>query len=171
MLKIFSNSSKERTPADKDSQSNENDMAQMLTNQTKSLTNEIYQNKLQAIAMKIRQASDRDATFAITVTEVREALEASRVLIYQFKSSTMGEIVAESVQSGFTPAIRQQLPADVFGPQQANDYQFQRFVTLSNSDRLTPYQQQLLAQFQIQASIAVPIYLNTTSDNASGKVW
>jgi methyl-accepting chemotaxis protein PixJ len=171
MLKIFSNSSKEQPPLEKESQSNRNAMAQMLTHQTTSLTNEIYQNKLQAIATKIRQASSERDAIAIGVMEVREALEASRVLIYQFKSSTMGEIVAESVQSGFTPAIKQQLPADVFGPQQASDYQFQRFVTLGNSDRLTPYQQQLFAQFQIQASIAFPILLNATSDNASHKVW
>jgi methyl-accepting chemotaxis protein PixJ len=119
-----------------------------------------------SIGQQIRQAEDLDSLFNVTVNEVRQVLEAERVLIYRFDGDNPRRIMAESVVRGFTPALREIMPVVSFGFDSLSDYA-QRSVALFDSVAtagLTPYQLQLWERFQIQASLSLAINLN-------GKAW
>ena len=139
-----------------------------------SQSNGKSRKKIQAIAKKIRQASDLDTAVATAVNEVKNVLGANRVLVYQLTESTMGKVIAESMENGFTPTLGTTLPLVAFGGGKAAEYHSQGFLTIGNRAR-TPYQQQLLEKFQIQSSLALPILVNSDSiENntyALDKVW
>jgi methyl-accepting chemotaxis protein PixJ len=112
-----------------------------------------------ATAREIRLAADADALFGTTVTEVRQYLKADRVLIYGFQSEAKGLVLAESMMNGYTPTLGETLPPIAFGADNLLDYQQQPAVCLNNIDQqaLRPYHRQLLEQFQIKASLSLPI--------------
>ena len=121
---------------------------------------------LLTIANRIHQAENVDALFQITVTEVRQHLEAERVLLYRFQTDDQGIVVAESMVEGYTPSLEELLPAIMFGAEKSLDYQKQPYVALYDvaHSSLSAYQSQLLERFQVQASLSLPVLLE-------GKVW
>ena len=121
---------------------------------------------LLTIANRIHQAENVDALFQITVTEVRQHLEADRVLLYRFQTEDQGAVVAESMVDGYTPSLGELLPAIVFGAEKSLGYQKQPYVALYDvaHSSLSAYQRQLLERFQVQASLSLPVLLE-------GKVW
>jgi len=86
-------------------------------------------------------------------------------LIYRFRDKDQGIVLAESIEGGYTPSLGKALPARIFevgdGP-----YQQQQMVALEDIYQvsLSPYQLQLLEQFQVKASLSLPITLE-------GQVW
>jgi methyl-accepting chemotaxis protein PixJ len=100
-----------------------------------------------------------------TTKIVREILDCDRVLIYKFITEETGEILAESRTTGWTPANGETLPATTFGYDSTEDYLREEVVIVNTTDEgLTPYQLQLLANFQIQTSLSIPIINH-------GEVW
>ncbi len=134
-------------------------------------------DRLWKVIKKIRQATDQQNFFDNLVNIIRQELKAERVLIYQFATESNGTAIAEAVSSGWTPALGEKLACNCFGGQTVVDFQAQGFVSIDNrhSVKLTPYQKQLLEQFQIQASLAVPIFLDSLATENDGyelnKVW
>jgi methyl-accepting chemotaxis protein PixJ len=120
------------------------------------------------IAVELRQASTQSDLFDRAVREIRNVLGGDRVLIYQFNESDResGTVIAESIRRGWTPSVGEILPATYFGRDRAQDYATEEIVARSNTTSvdLTPYQQQLLERFQVQAFAATPIVLE-------GRVW
>ncbi len=104
--------------------------------------------------------------YKIVVNTNRDALGTERVLIYQFEKETSGTVVAESVERGFTPTMRDGIPMVVFGYEQATDYEQQFVIRYDdiNTVQLTPDQYKLWQQFQIQASLNFTLYVD-------GKIW
>ncbi len=86
-------------------------------------------------------------------------------MIYRFRDKDQGIVLAESIEGGYTPSLGKALPARIFevgdGP-----YQQQQMVALEDIYQvsLSPYQLQLLEQFQVKASLSLPITLE-------GQVW
>ncbi|MBD2775893.1 GAF domain-containing protein [Iningainema tapete] len=123
------------------------------------------QQQIMAIARQMQQASGLDDLFKIAVTTIRSILAVDRVLIYKFDGDASG-VVKESVERGYTPAIRDGMPMVVFGYYQIPDYEQQsviRFDDVETAD-LSPDQHKLWQQFQIKASLNFPLQLE-------GKVW
>jgi len=58
---------------------------------------------------KIRRSLDINIIFRTTVEEVRQLLKAERVVIYRFHPDWSGEFVVESVASGWTSLMQEQL--------------------------------------------------------------
>ena len=117
---------------------------------------------LLAVAQRMRRASTIetvDTLLETTVAEVREHFQVDRVLIYQFKTETEGVVRAESMVAGYTPCVGESLPALTFGANSQIEYQQQQVVTLSHLYQgvTSPYQLQLLKQFQVKASLSLPI--------------
>jgi methyl-accepting chemotaxis protein PixJ len=54
----------------------------------------IRRQQLQDIATYIRQTSDIDTLFKVTVAQIREKLTCDRALIYQFTSFDSGNVLA-----------------------------------------------------------------------------
>ena len=129
------------------------------------------------IIKQIRQAKNFEAFLVKTVSVIRQNLKADRVLIYQFEDQNEGRVIAESIIEGWTPTQDEIIPCSSFGGQKILDYQSKGFLAIQDvkQSRLTPYQKQLLEKFQVQASLSIPITLNSFSlenDNyASNKVW
>ncbi len=134
-------------------------------------------DRLWKVIKQLRQSSKRHNFSHNLVKIVQHELKADRVLIYRFTEEDKGEVVAEALTSGWTPAEKEILPCNCFGVTKAADFQTQGFVAVENLDqiKLTPYQKQLFEKFQVQASLALPILLDSLADENSAyelnKVW
>ncbi|KAM3102369.1 GAF domain-containing protein [Phormidesmis sp. 146-12] len=117
--------------------------------------------ELFTIANQMRQTETVETLFETTVTEVHRALQADRVLIYRFQGEHQGVVVAEAMMVGYTPSLKVTLPAIAFGVKHPSDYQQQSFVALDEvvQEAVTPYQLQLLQQFQVKSSLSLPIWV------------
>jgi methyl-accepting chemotaxis protein PixJ len=118
--------------------------------------------QVSAIASVIRKAPDLDSLLKVTVTEVREKCQSDRALIYRFDADSKGVVVAESLKRGWTPALHESLPTIAFGLDEPQEYLIQQVVAMSDIDNanITPYQRQLLEQFQVKASLNLPIMVD-----------
>ncbi|MGJ5673103.1 MAG: GAF domain-containing protein [Nostochopsis sp.] len=113
------------------------------------------------IAKQMRQTETIDTLFATVVTQVQQYLQVERVLLYRIKSQNQGVVLAESIVNGYTPTLKESLPIIAFGANQPDDYQQQPFIAIDDTANtaLTSYQCQLLNQFQVQASLSLPIFV------------
>ncbi len=117
---------------------------------------------LLGVANRMRRTSNFenvDALLEIAVTEVREHLKADRVLIYRFQNELQGVVLAESLVTGYTPALGELLPIMAFGAENQSDYYQQHAIALDHLYQGTssPYQLQLFKRFQVKASLSLPI--------------
>jgi methyl-accepting chemotaxis protein PixJ len=130
--------------------------------------------RIYQIATKIRQATSPMAAFTSAVADIKALLNADRVLIYQLTGTGTGRSIAEAVQVGLTPTLNIEIPQVGFGFEQFTDDRSQRTISLINSET-SPYQKQILDQYQVQATIAVPILINgysaATDSYSLGRVW
>ncbi len=130
--------------------------------------------KIQQIATKIRQAPNSTSAFDRAVTEIKLLLNVDRVLVYELTGTTTGKVIAEAVQTGFTPTIGEEIPQIGFGFEQLQDDKSHRAISLINS-QITPYQKQILDKYQVQATLAIPILINgysaTTDTYSLDRVW
>ncbi|MGB3208589.1 MAG: GAF domain-containing protein, partial [Crinalium sp.] len=119
--------------------------------------------QVKAIASQLQSCSSLEQLLNVTVAQVREILQCDRTLIYRFSAAgEKGTVVAESLQRGWTPALNENLPTLTFGLDQPEEYlQGEVVVTDINHATITPYQRQLLEKFQVQASVTVPIVVNS----------
>ncbi len=72
-----------------------------------------HEKALSRIYNKIRRSLDIPTAFSTTTQEVRQILEADRVVVYRFNSDWSGTFVAESVVSGWQSALNQGFAADL----------------------------------------------------------
>lgn len=138
-------------------------------------------DRISKISEKIRQGKDLNEFLANITREIKQELGADRVLIYRFDRESKGEsgqVINESLITGWTPARDEILPCICFGRRTVNEYQSQGIIAINdiNNQRLTPYQKQLLEKFQVQASLTVPIMVNAIyssedSSYALNQVW
>ncbi|HEY9875897.1 MAG TPA: diguanylate cyclase, partial [Candidatus Obscuribacterales bacterium] len=97
--------------------------------------------------------------FNTTVTEVREFLEADRVIIYQFQADWSGIVVAESLNSDCIPLLNKIIQDHCFAEKYVDFYQqgrIQSTADIYNAD-LTQCHIDILASLQIRANLVVPI--------------
>ena len=131
-------------------------------------------DRIHHIATKIRQATSPMAAFISAVADIKALLNADRVLIYQLTGAGMGRSIAEAVQSGLTPTLNIEIPQVGFGFEQLTDDRTQRVMALINSET-SPYQKQILDQYQVQSTVTVPILINgysaATDSYSLGRVW
>jgi methyl-accepting chemotaxis protein PixJ len=114
-----------------------------------------------SIANRMAQATDVENLYQIAVTEIRKRFQVERAVIYRFQSETKGTVIAESLSSGYSPMLGESVPAIAFGKTHAKDYKQQPSVAITNATEtsITPYQMQLFSQFQVQASLSLPIFM------------
>lgn len=117
--------------------------------------------RLLAIVDLMHQAPDVETLLRITVEQVRQHLQADRVLLYRFQDEERGIVLAEAMGGDYTPTLGETLVARVFGAENRQAYQHQQLVVLEDIHQmdLSPYQIQLLELFQVTASISLPIVI------------
>jgi PAS domain S-box-containing protein len=117
---------------------------------------------LRGITQRIRQSLDLKTIFNTACLEVRQLLQADRVGIFKFYPDSNfddGEFVAESVVDGFTSTIEVRVHDHCFGENYAAKYAqglVQVVPDIYNAG-LTECHRDVLAQFQIQANLVIPL--------------
>lgn len=115
---------------------------------------------LDAIAQRIRQSLDLNEILNTAVTEIRQILHADRVVLYEMHADGSGTVIVESVGSAWIPMLGHRLHDPCLMLEQCITPYLQGHVStisdLHNSGLAECYIN-LLAQFQVQANLVVPI--------------
>jgi PAS domain S-box-containing protein len=117
---------------------------------------------LAAITLRIRQSLDIQKILSTTVEEVRQFLQADRVVIYQFKAGWNGAVTVESVDANWLSTLGAKIPDSCFEQEYWQYYQQGRTKAIEHVAEadLTPCHKIMLAEIQVQANLVVPILKN-----------
>jgi two-component system, sensor histidine kinase and response regulator len=121
------------------------------------------QRTLLDVVSKIRESLDLHSIFQSTATEIRQLLNADRVVVYRFlpdSNHCLGEIVSEDVLPQFSSALAARVQDPCFGSQQ----QAQKYIDGHVSQltdvwalQLDPCYAQILGRFEVRANLVVPL--------------
>jgi|GEM_PF-2763788 len=111
------------------------------------------------IQARIRQSLNLMEILNTTVAEVRQFLQTDRVIIYRFDAEWNGVVVVESISEGWLPILGITLTESCFAKTYVEQYRQGRVKATENiyQARLSRCHLDLLVQFQVQASLIVPI--------------
>lgn len=106
----------------------------------------------------MRQSMGEVALLNTTVTELRYALQADRVMFYRCNDDWSGTIIAESVGANYRQFMGQTIH-DLFREGAIERYQDEQVQVIPDVSRLglTRAHKEMLAKFQIKASVIAPI--------------
>lgn len=115
-----------------------------------------------SVAQQIYQATQLTEALQIAVAQTREALHVDRAMVYQFKTSTQGVVIAEAIASSWTPTMGESIAALLFGAEQSSAYQYRQPISIHDvaQRHLSPHWMQLLEKFQVKASLAFPLFVD-----------
>lgn len=127
-----------------------------------SLLTDQQQQALLKVVYRIRESLDIQQILDTTAAEIRQMLDADRVGIFRFQpysNSRIGAFVAESVVTGYASAIATPVEDNCFGEEYADKYEQGRIQAVSNiyEAGLSQCHIDVLAQFQVQANLIVPL--------------
>ncbi|KST69558.1 hybrid sensor histidine kinase/response regulator [Mastigocoleus testarum] len=112
------------------------------------------------IAQQVRQSLNLKEILETTVNQVRLFLNCDRVVIFQFTLPDWnGRVLTESVGSGWLAILGKEIYDPCFATNWVEKYKRGRVQKVENihDGKLTPCHVDLLAQFQVQANLVVPI--------------
>ncbi|MGC9526410.1 MAG: PAS domain S-box protein [Limnospira sp.] len=117
---------------------------------------------LATLTRRIRESLDLESILNTTVTEVKNLLDADRVLVYRIESDLTGAAVAEAVDPEGHRMLDEAFPEMMFPPDCYDCYTRGQTYTLCNVDNVdgevvTPCMKAFLERVEIKAQIAVPI--------------
>ncbi|HEY9617362.1 MAG TPA: PAS domain S-box protein [Microcoleaceae cyanobacterium] len=114
---------------------------------------------MSTIAHRIRQSLNLEDILNTTVCEVRQLLQADRVVIFQIEANQHGVITAESVEVGGRSALGWRVQDDWFKQLQTNYYCQGKNLVCSDVSQLEPRLPctQNSKQWSIKALLGVPI--------------
>ncbi|MGG6263496.1 MULTISPECIES: GAF domain-containing protein [unclassified Leptolyngbya] len=121
---------------------------------------------LAAITLRIRRSLHIREILETTVAEVRQFLQADRVVIYRFDEEWNGVVEVESVQAGWISALGEHIEDTCFKEGSWRRYQQGETTAIDDVEitPLTPCHQRLLRQFQVKANLVVPILQNQDNE-------
>ncbi|NEO54236.1 MAG: GAF domain-containing protein [Okeania sp. SIO3B5] len=114
---------------------------------------------LNEIGIKIRNSQRSEDIFDTIVEEARSALQADRVILYQFDADWIGTVVAESVDKAWPQAFGKKISEPCFKKNYLKSYLRGRVSTIENIDEagLGECHVGLLEPFAVKANIVAPI--------------
>ena len=132
-------------------------------------------DRLWKVTKQIRQSKSLNDFLNNTASVIQSEFKADRVIIFRFEDDTNGQVITEAKALGWTPTLEQTMPVSCFGQRSAADYQTKGYVAIEDiaNFKSTPYQKQLLEEFQVKASLAIPILLDPIfpEANALTNIW
>lgn len=111
------------------------------------------------ISQQLDKAQDVASLQNTLVQAISDIFTGDRVLLYQFSSASQGTVVAEATGLHWTPMLQTSQPALCFGAELRSQYSQPVEVTSGDSAERIPYQAQLFTQYQIQHSLAIPVFV------------
>ncbi len=111
------------------------------------------------VTLRIRQSLNLEDILKTAVREIRKAIHTDRVVIYRFDSDWKGTVVAESVASGWTKALDEQIDDPCFRERHVKQYEEGRVRAIDNIYQagLTDCYIKTLERFEVQANLVAPI--------------
>jgi len=111
------------------------------------------------IAGQIRQSLDLTTILNTTVEEVRQLFDTDRVLIFQFNPDWSGTVIAESVGAEWRAVLSEKITDPCLATTYVKQYQQGRESAIADihSNDIDPCHVEMLAGFQVQANLVVPI--------------
>jgi len=111
------------------------------------------------ISQRIRQSLDLHETLNTTVSEVRQLLQADRVLTYRISPTGVGCITNESVAPDYLPLLDQPLPEDIIPLEYCELYRQGRVRAIDDieQDELTPCLVDTMRKLGVRSKLIVPI--------------
>jgi PAS domain S-box-containing protein len=111
------------------------------------------------IAQQIRQSLDLPTILSTTVEEVRQLFDTDRVLIFRFNPDWSGTVIAESVGADWSSVLSTTMIDPCLVTTFVRQYQQGRVTAIANihAAELNPCHVEMLAEFQVQANLVVPI--------------
>jgi PAS domain S-box-containing protein len=116
---------------------------------------------LSLVTLKIRQSLQLEEILQTTVTQVRNLLQADRVLIYRLWSDGTGSGVTEAVVPGWSTVLGQTFEPEVFPEESRKLYASGRVRAIEDVEKadISPCLVEFLQQFEVKAKLVVPILL------------
>ncbi|MEB3230913.1 MAG: PAS domain S-box protein, partial [Leptolyngbyaceae bacterium] len=126
------------------------------------------ENLLRQMSDRIRQSLDLATIFDTACNEVRQALEADRVAIFQFYPDANyndGEFIAESMAGDYPSVVETRVHDHCFGENFAKLYAQGRYYAVADieSGELTDCHEDILQQFQVRANLVMPLVLGESN--------
>ncbi len=125
-----------------------------------ALKNQLAKERLMgAIAQRIHHSLNLDTILNTTVAEVRQFLQAERVVIYRFEADWSGVIVVESVAPNWISLLGKSIRDRCFAERYALSYKqgrFQAIADIYDAD-IAECRIEVLVPLQIRANLVVPI--------------
>jgi len=113
-----------------------------------------------SLTFRARQTTNSDLLFQIAVAGARDILSCDRVIIYRFNDDQTGTVVAESVANGYSKALKENISDRCFQSNYLAKDQIGKIRAINDIHQepsLTDCYIRLLEQYQVKASLVVPI--------------
>ncbi|MGK7924901.1 MAG: diguanylate cyclase [Spirulina sp.] len=111
------------------------------------------------ISQRIRQSLKLEDILTTTANEVRSFLATDRVILYEIKADGGGRVAVESVGSGWTKILGEDIYDPCFRDKYIQAYRQGRTSSIDDiyTAKIQPCHAELLQQFQVRANLVVPI--------------
>ena len=137
--------------------------ARNITKEKQAITKQIrqarYRNLLRSVALKIRESLNIPQILQTTVTEIKTILNADRVVILQFLTNGMAEVIVEAVTHDFSSMLYQIIDRQYYNEILLYPYQdnsFYAWEDVKNAEINERYQQ-FFQDYKIRADLVIPI--------------
>ena len=117
---------------------------------------------LNEITSRIRASLNQEDIFTVAVEDLRQALEADRVIVYRFGENWLGTVVAESVTRGWAKTLNTSIDDPCFREGYIKPYLKGRVNAIANIREagLTECYISQLESFGVKANLVAPIVAN-----------
>ncbi len=117
------------------------------------------QRLVSQIAHHIRKSLELEEVLTTTVAEVREFLQADRVLIYRLWENGTGSAMTETVLPEYTKILGETFPPEVFPKEYHQAYSLGKTRAIANVNQadVEPCLAEFVKQFGVKAKLVVPI--------------
>ncbi|MBE9048768.1 CBS domain-containing protein, partial [Pleurocapsales cyanobacterium LEGE 10410] len=124
------------------------------------------------VALRIRQSLDLSTILQTTVDEVRQLIDADRVLIYRFEPDGCGMAIVEAVSNPQWSIIDRVIRDSCFEQAWVEPYRQGHIFAVADLDRanLSSCHLEFLKSFQVRANVAIPILI-THEKSTVDRLW
>ncbi|MEL6927779.1 MAG: ATP-binding protein [Cyanobacteria bacterium J06600_6] len=152
-----------------------------------SVTNILQQNRLKLLlqksfqqqrliaetALRIRKSFNLSEILNTAVREVQLLLDCDRVVIYRFAPDLSGDILAESINPGWTKSLGQNIVDTCFRNRGAVRYEKGKNLAVNDIHQagLSSCHIELLEQFEVKAHIVCPLLLAPSPSSPESTLW
>ena len=133
----------------------------------------LQQQLIAETALRIRQSSNLSTILNTAVEQLQLLLNCDRVVVYQFDPDMSGNIVAESVNPGWTKSLGLNIVDTCFRDRGTIRYEKGNNLVINDiyQNGLSDCHIELLEQFEVKAHIVCPLLLASSPPSSRTTLW